>query len=398
MPRLLRLLGSLAAVLIASLQAQAAPAPVALGVLQPDPARAAELKAGGVSVVVLPVSWDSFQPKPHAVDETQVGSLRAAAAAYRAAGLHIVLELGVQYPPAWLHQLPHARYRNQHGDLFIDTSSGLNVVNSVFNQSIRERQRDYVAAIFRHLGSDWAGVRLGGGWYGEVNYPSAKFAGKTNCYWAYDPVAQGEIPGLPAGMKPSPVPGWKPGQPSPGNDSARLFIEWYLDSLKNYHDWQIATVRAHYKGPLMMLYPSWGIRPGQIDAAVAANLSGTTPAEQNGEIQRGFDFARFVGGIRDPQVWVQCTWLDSDPAWSDDTSADPARWSPGKYLAHLARRHTPPLKVSAENTGGGGMPALALSARRARELELTALFWAFAPALFDGVPPELSDLRPAFSK
>src|SRR5690606_18425367 len=125
----------------------------------------------------------------------------------------------------------------------------------------------------------------------------ASFAGKANCYWAFDPFAQGKKPGLPAGMTPCPVPGWKPGDASPDHASARAFIHWYLDSLKHYHDWQITTVRKHYAGPLMMLYPSWGIRPGQLDAAIAADLAGTTPAEKNGELQRGFDFARFIGGL-----------------------------------------------------------------------------------------------------
>lgn len=367
-----------------------------LGVLQPEPARAAELKAAGVTQVVLSVSWDRFQPEPHRFDSAYVAKLRADADAYRAAGLGVVLGLGIQYPPAWLRELPHARYQNQHGDAYIDRAPGKNVVNSVFNSSIRERQLEYTAAIFKHLGADWAGVRLGGGWYGEVNYPAAKFAGKDNSYWAFDPIAQGKIPGLPAGVKPCPVPGWKPGQASRDHDSARRFAAWYLESLQNYHDWQIATVRRHYKGPLHMLYPSWGIRPGQLDAAIAADLAGTTPPEKNGEIQRGFDFARFIGGIRDPQVWVQCTWLDSNPDWSDETSADPARWSPPKYLASLARRHNPPLRVSAENTGGGGMPALKLSAKRIQELDMDALFWAFGPDLFDGKPPELADLTAAF--
>ncbi|MFH1496465.1 MAG: hypothetical protein ABII82_01450 [Verrucomicrobiota bacterium] len=392
MPRLLLAVAGLLATL-ASLHAK----PVHLGVLQPEPARAAELKAAGVSLVVLSVSWDRFQPAPDRIDSAYVASLRAEAAAYRAAGLRVVLGLGIQYPPDWLRAQPHARFVNQHGDAYIDRASGKNVVNFVFNSLLRERQHDYLAGIFQHLGADWSGVRLGGGWYGEVNYPAAEFAGKANCYWAFDPIAQGQEPGLPAGIPPCPVPGWKPGQTSPDNTSARRFAEWYLDSLKNYHDWQITTARRYYNGPLMMLYPSWGIRPGQLDAAIAADLDGTTPPEKNGEIQRGFDFARFIGGIRDPRVWVQCTWLDSNPDWSDDTSADPVRWSPPKYLASLARRHNPPLYVSAENTGGGGVPALKLSAQRVDELDITALFWAFGPDLFDGRPPELKDLRPAFT-
>jgi len=370
-------------------------APVHLGILQPKPERAAELKAAGVSLVVLSVSWDRFQPTPKSLGTDYVAQLRAEADAYRAAGLRVVLGLGVQYPPDWLRDQPDARFVNQHGDAYIDRAPGKNVANFVFNESIRERQLDYIAGIFQHLGADWAGVRLGGGWYGEVNYPAAKFAGKDNCYWAFDPIAQGKKYGLPDGIAPCPVPGWKPGQPSPDNASARRFAEWYLDSLKNYHDWQIAAVRRYYDGPLMMLYPSWGIRPGQLDAAVAGNLAGTTPPEKNGEVQRGFDFARFIGGIRDPKVWVQCTWLDSNPAWSDDTSDNPVRWSPPKFLASLARAHNPPLRVSAENTGGGGMAALRLSAKRIQELDIDALFWAFGPDLFDGKPPELKDLAAA---
>lgn len=375
----------------------ASPAAVRLGVLQPSPERAAALKTAGVDFVVLDVSWSRFQPAPESVDLAYVETLRAEAAAYRAARLQVVLGPGVQYPPGWLRALPGARYQNQYGAAFIDPAPGMNVVNFVFNSLLRERQSDYLAALFRHLGADWAAVRLGGGWYGELNYPPAAFAGNTNCYWAFDEIAQGQKPGLPEGLPPCPVPGWKPGSASPGHVSARRFADWYLDSLKNYHDWQITTARLHYAGPLLMLYPSWGLRPGQLDAAVAGDLAGSTPPEKNGELPRGFDFARFIGGIRDPSVGVHCTWIDSDPAWSDDASADPARWSPPKFLASLARRHHPPLAFSAENTGGGGPSALALSARRIRELDIGSFSWAFAPDLFDGDPPGLADLRPALS-
>lgn len=378
----------LTALLIATGALHAAPA---IGVLQPDPRHAAELATSGVTQVVLSVSWERFQPEPRVLDKAYVATLRAHTDAYRAAGLSVTLDLGLQYPPAWLFRQPHARFVNQHGDVFIDPSPGMNVPNAVFNSLIRERQTDYVAALFKQLGTDWAAVRLGGGWYGELNYPPRDFAGKSNCYWAFDDLAQGRAHGLPDGISPCPVPGWRPGDPSAGNDSARRFADWYLDSLQNYHDWQIALVRRYYAGPLQMMYPSWGIRPGQLAAAVKGDLAGKTPPEKNGEIQRGFDFARFIGGIRDPLVWVHCTWIDTNPAWSDDTSADPVRWSPPKYLAHLARAHTPPLRVSAENTGGGGPAALQLSAERVRQLDLDAFYWAFCPDLFDGTAPELKD-------
>lgn len=382
----------------AAAAASASAEPVRLGILQPDPARASAYKAAGVSQVVLSVSWDRFQPARDTTDSAYVARLRAEISAYRQSGLGVVLDTGIQYPPAWLLALPGARYVNQHGAAFIDPSPGKNIANSVFSSQIRSLQSAYLASVFRELGAGWDAVRLGGGWYGELNYPHASFAGRDNCYWAFDPVAQGRKPGLPEGIPPCPVPGWKPGDPSPGHASARLFAHWYLESLKNYHDWQIADARRHYAGPLHMLYPSWGLRPGQLDAAVDSGLSCVTPPEKNGELQRGFDFGRFIADIRDPQVWIHCTWLDSNPSWSDDASHDPVRWSPAKFLATLARRHSPALDVSAENTGGGGPPALALSARRIRELNISALYWAFSPDLFDGKPPELADLAPALSR
>ncbi|MEZ0215916.1 MAG: hypothetical protein ACAH89_02155, partial [Rariglobus sp.] len=347
--------------------------------------------------VVLSVSWDRFEPTPGAPSSAYVRQLRADLTTYRQAGLGVVLDTGIQYPPAWLLQLPDARYINQHGDTFTDARPGMNVANSVFNAAVRTRQAAHLRNLFRELGTDWAAVRLGGGWYGELNYPPATFAQKTNCYWAFDPIAQGQKPGLPAGLTACPVPGWKPGKTSPDHASARRFLDWYLASLQNYHDWQITTVRSLYAGPLMMMYPSWGIRPGQLEPAIISDLAGLTSPEKNGELQRGFDFARFIGGIRDPQVWVHCTWIDSKPGWSDETGADEARWSPVHYLSALARRHSPALAVSAENTGGGGPEILRLCAERSRAFEVKALFWAFAPDLFDGRPPELKDLVPAFA-
>jgi hypothetical protein len=381
--------------LVSELVAAPTPEPVRLGVLQPKPAYARPLADAGITQVVLSVSWENFEPSAGTTNPAYIRQLLSELAAYRHAGLQVVLDPGIQYPPAWLFDLPDARYQNQYGDLYIDHASGKNIANTVFNAAVRARYASHLAALFRELGTDWAAVRLGGGWYGELNYPDATYAKHPNCYWAFDPIAQGTKPGLPAGITACPVPGWKPGDTSPDHASARRWIAWYLASLQNYHDWQITTVRRLYAGPLLMMYPSWGIRPGQLEPAITGDLSGLTSPEKNGEIQRGFDFARFIAGIHDPQVWVHCTWLDANPEWSDETSPDPARWSPVHYLADLARRHTPELTVSAENTGGGGPEILHLSAERARAYELKTMFWAFAPDLFDGRPPELKDLAPA---
>ncbi|MET0261663.1 MAG: hypothetical protein ABW223_02105, partial [Rariglobus sp.] len=374
------------------------PEAVRIGVLQSKPERAEELKTGGVSIAVLGVSWDRFEPAADKPDAAYLEQLRAELAEYKKAGLEVVLDLGIQYPPAWLFDIPDSRYQNQYGTAFVDRRPGMNVANSVFNAAVRDRQAAYMASLFRELGTTWYAVRLGGGWYSELNYPPASFQDNTNCYWGFDPLAQGARPDRPAGVTACPVPGWKPGTASEDNASARRFAQWYMDSLKNYHDWQITTARSHYAGPLMMLYPSWGIRPGQLDAAIAGDLAGLTSPEKNGEIQRGFDFTRFIAGIRDSKVWIHCTWLDSNPEWSDDTGSDEARWSPARFLSSLARKQKPALTVSAENTGGGGLAALELCARRIRELNIKTFLWAFGPDLFDNQPPELSDLSPALAR
>ena len=115
---------------------------------------------------------------------------------------------------------------------------------------------------------------------------------------AYDDIAQGKVEGLPAGVKPCPVPGWTPGRPSADHVDARRFAAWYVDALANFHDWQIELVARQYEGRMAMLYPSWGIREGQLESAVLNDLNGTTSAERNGEIQRAFAFKRFIEGIQ----------------------------------------------------------------------------------------------------
>jgi len=115
----------------------------------------------------------------------------------REAGLLPVLDMGVQYPPAWVRQLPGAQFVNQFGQVYDQRSPGANGVNAVFSQAVRERQAAYAARLFRDLGDDFFAVRLGWGYYGELQYPMHKYEGKTNCYWAYDELAQGPGPACP---------------------------------------------------------------------------------------------------------------------------------------------------------------------------------------------------------
>lgn len=374
--------------LIALLAADSATADIGLGVLQHDDARTAEIRAAGIDYTVLELGWNRFEPKPGEYNAAYIAETRAKLEARRAAGFRLCLDLGIQYPPMWALELPNGKYVNQYGDAFVDNRPGHLAANAVFSRPVRDAVERYVRKVRDTFGDDFVLVRLGWGHYGELNFPVHTFTGKTNCYWAFDAAAQAACP----------VPGWRPGDASPNNEAA-TFIAWYFDALKIYHDWQIALTRELYPGArLGMMYPSWGVRPGSTALAIKTNLDGSTPQETTGEISRGFDFARFIGGITDTNVVVYCTWIDSSPAFSDEASENPRRWSPPHWLSHLAKTHSPPLRVWGENTGGGGLDALRLTVERARTYDIDVVLWAFEPHLFSGAEPTLPQLTNAFGK
>lgn len=376
--------------LISTLIRAAAAQDVLFGTVQSDPAHAERNREAGIRIATLEVSWDRAEPKQNQFDEAYLKERKARLGAFRQHGMQVALDLGLQYPPAWVFGLPNSRYVNQFGKAYVGDRPGATGANAVFNQQIRDRQAAYVARVLRELGHSVDIVRLGWCYYGELHYPSHRFDGQINCYWAFDDLAQGKAQGLPPTLTPCPVPGWKPGTKTDDHHAASRFIDWYLACLQNYHDWQIGTVREHYQGRLAMLYPSWGIRPGWIENAVMHDLDGSTPPEENGEIQRGYDFARLIRGVRDPKLIVYCTWIDSDPTFGDDASDNPARWSPVHYLSDLATRHPLKLAAMAENTGPGTPKALALSLQRARRYKLSALIWAFEPNLYDNAMDHVS--------
>jgi hypothetical protein len=301
-----------------------------------------------------------------------------------------MLDVGLHYPPAWIFELPHSRFENQWGRKWESKDSGKDLPNAVFNNSIRERIASYVAEVFKRTGADYDFVRLGGGKYGEVNYPSHRFDGETNCYWAFDAIAQGRVAGLPDGVASCPVPGWIPGTRTDGHAPARAFVEWYLSSLQNYHDWQLANVRRWYDGDVCYLYGSRGLRPPMLERAIAADLDGGTPDEKAGEIQQGYDWPRMIGGIRDPRAIVYCTWMDGTFRnvyhFNDDTP-DLLRWSPVHWQAHLAAANPLKLRVWGENTGRNTREVMRRTFENIKRHKLMGVMWAFESELYENPNP-----------
>lgn len=353
------------------------------GVIGNDTTHLQAERDAGVRAKLFYLSWREFYPQEGVRDTTYIAAKKQELRRLREAGFKIILNLGYQDAPLWVHQnYEDSYYVNQYAELYAATDNFDNGdVNLIFNDQLRGLVASYMQEVVSEFGTDFYAVRLGGGRYGELTYPPTDVNGKTNLYWAYDQNA----------LASSPVPGWTPGDPSP-NGEASEFLDWYLDSLVDYQDWQINALRdTGYDGKIMMLYPSWGIRPGQIDEALETNLDGTTSAEENGEIQRGYDFARQVKAISDPKVVLTTTWLEANPDATSDLQYDPRYWSPVHYLSSLAKAHPLQLRLYGENGGRDDMKAMELAAYRMRRYGLLGMCWYNEKELFSNRYASLED-------
>ena len=362
------------------------------GILQAKPVHITQNFNSGIRMITLELSWSNYESQPGVFQREYSLQMRKRLDAYHKAGMQVVLDLGLQYPPKWIFDLPNSRFVNQFGGIYAENpEAGNNGVNAVFNQSLRDLQATYIIQVLADLGTNFYAIRLGGGVGGELGYPTHKYKVRENCYWAFDEIAQGQKLGLPVDMRPCPVIGWIPGTPGDDHNSAKMFTHWYITSIGNYHDWQIATVRRLYSGRLMMRYPSFGIRPGQLDQAIAGNLDGTTPPEKNGDIPRGLDYGTFVNNISDPDVVLCSTCLDYDSPGLKDNLANQLDWSPIHFLASLAASHQPHLEISGENSGHNDLAAMRRSVERMRKYSLAGMFWNSESDLYDGKYATLND-------
>jgi hypothetical protein len=271
--------------------------PVMWGVAGPLGGPSPALRAAGVEATILELAWRDAAPAAGRWNERYFAAQRSRIAELRAAGIAVVLNTGMHEPPAWALALPGARYVDQAGRVSGD-EAGLNLV---WNRQLRPLAAAYLAKVFAELGTGFAYVRVGGGELGELTYP--RTSGALDSYWAFDDAASGA----------SPVPGWRPGRPDDSR-AATVFLGWYLDALTDFQNWQIATVRQHFAGPVAVLYPDVGLRADELARAAAGGLAGSAPAERTRRVQAGQDHERHVAAITDPAVVAWCTWANSADA------------------------------------------------------------------------------------
>lgn len=312
-----------------------------------------ELYRRGVRVVLLEMSWASAEPVEGQFDETYLSAVGTRGDRFRAEGFKVVLNFGLQHAPAWVLSRPNARFTNQHGRQYL----GHDVADLVFERGLRPLAERYTEKVFAELGTDFYAVRVGGGPSGELSYPGSKRTqGRSeNDYWAFSAAAAAS----------NPVPAWRPCRPSP-HDEARRFLDWYLESLLAFQQWQVDTVRRFYPGTIAVLYPSWGVGSSDIRAAIEDDLCGGTAAQWGGDLQRGYDHARQIAALPGDRVAVWATWVDNPEAL--------------RRLATLARARR--LPVMGENSGEDGSATLRTAVAEARRFRLTAFLWVRVPEAY----------------
>ena len=415
----------------------APPPPLDLGVVPADctPERADALAAAGVGSVVLDVAWSRWQPTPATRDDRYVDQVRRRLLACSSRGLRVVLAPGLQYAPAWAHALPQGEYRNQQGD----TAPG-GPVNLVFSRAVRDAATTYLRDLMTSLPAPAVdAVRVGTSAAGEFGYPGPTDGptGDGGSFWAFDTAAQsGE--GLAAGLTPSPMPGWRPGQASWRGSAVSAaqvaaWFRWYERAIADAAAGQArAVLDSGAVVDVHLVLAGRGATAREVDAAVTDRLGGAGDPE--GSLERGLAYPDQIPLLADalgPRLRAHGRRLVADLTGLDDASAAAARdrtpptdhcragdpdvaddpgtesWPSYRFTGAVARRSG--LALVGENPGApssltGGTERsdpLAAQLRRApvyaRECGVGTFFFAFEDDLFDGrsgvVPTDLSAAR-----
>jgi hypothetical protein len=306
----------------------------------------AALAARGVDVVLLELRWAEAEPVEGRWNEPYFESVRRNIRLARSAGRRIVLNFGLHEAPDWLLARPGARFVDQHGRVF----EGDRAANLVFATGLRPYAERYVKHVFAKLGRKFLAVRVGGLHLGELTYP---YEGRgSNSYWAFDQAAT-------AARAKAGLAGYVPC--TGGRDQARTFLTWYTRALVRFQNWQVRTVRRSFSGSIAVVYPGWGVRPGDAARAAATNLCGTSSPEINGEIQRGTNHrAQILGLPKDRCLAVWGTYADNAGHVAE--------------LANLATRRG--FAKVGENSGEStDDAAMARSTENARRFKLDLFLW-----------------------
>jgi hypothetical protein len=313
--------------------------------------------SAGIDAVTLVVTWDQAQPTKGSLNASYMAQIQARITAARTAGLKVILDPGLHFPPEWVFALPGGtRFVNQYGNVFTGPEAdGNDVANAVTNGNVRAAEGTYLSLLGAQIkaGSIIA-IRQGGGPLGELRYPKGSYDGHTNSYWAYDASTQAALP--------SSVRGWTPGTGTTAQ--AQAFLDAYNGMLDTYGIWLNGQLHTDFNTTELVMLPGWGERPGGGAGEVASRLT-----QHKDEFNEGLDWANLLPRLPDASHSVAyTTYLDAQTVLPTIPLEDPS-----DYLAYLVAGT--PIKLGGENTGNGNYAAMQACLSRARSLGFVMVNW-----------------------
>jgi len=297
-------------------------------------------QAGGTHVVIQAL-WSDLEPTKGTLNAGKLAVLKQQFADCATAGVGVIFSFATHYTPDWIKSGPAAAPRFQ-ANTYAEWASANHLGDDIPDVVFSKVARDAISAFQARL---WAAltvaekalihdVRLGGGPYGELHYPSP---GDPRRWWGNSaPAATGV--GLADGMVKCPVSPVFTGTPSPA------YVEWYLDALVRYMLWQIDQLRRllGYAGETHMLLPSFGLRDNMAYGETGWSY----------QAAEGVAFERQIAAFRavDKHVWPQCTWVNGeDPVPGGIPDSDRAAH---RKIGELAVKYGCTQYLAGENTGG----------------------------------------------
>lgn len=373
------------------------------GTLLADSEKATQSYSAGVRLVELELGWNLYEPDDGVFSASYAAAVQHSLRQFQSAGLKVVLGIGLQYPPTWLHTYPNSSYVNQYG------TQAPGYVNLTFNRTMRSKAEEYIARVDREIGLNnfWA-VRIGSGSLIEVLYPEETAGGNTNAYWAYDANAQANDEGRPTSIPAVPYAGWRPGQKTYNGQpftpaQVKEWYKWYLDALVDGVNWQITVYkRLGFIGYEHVILPGLGSRPEEYTEAIADRLGGF--GDDNRTMGRGAVWHKVISGLKVTGTVVIDISSVGDRSSVSATSHDDLcrahdffvglddpqinRWSSTRWISYNAHRNG--LPIIGENPAladAGGLPYDPAMMRHIAELMrscgLHGLLWAHEWNLYD---------------
>jgi hypothetical protein len=302
-------------------------------------AQLTQLTAAGITRIVVQAFWVDLQPTgPGAIDAGGLAAFTTYFDRVIAAGLIPIVEHALHLPPDWVKTTVEP-FTDQNGTVLTGAATGADIRNWFATQTGRDAVHQFLTAFTAALGPARVAsvdrVKLGGGTYGELQYPLG------GSFWGFGPSMQTGT-GLADDVTACPVPGYQPHSGDDGKDVA--FVNWYLDVILAWELFLLQALKdAGWACPLHVMCPSDGIRADQnrADDGWWTNAA------------FGVDYTRVVGSIkRDPQVWVWSTWINGPPTVSPPVvDTDQPAWA-SLWAAAALRGKT--ADIWGENTGGEG--------------------------------------------